>query len=420
MAFEPFNIVHIDTGSQLPFNTDLQNNAGNKYVVLWWKNYPLGHLFLNTADKQSVPQLMQKTYKAIYPAISFYSNQQNVNICLDLHETWLSQDQHAWNRYMGIILTDKESRIHTDDISVVICTRNRADYLRNCLIQLHHQKYAPKEIIVVDNAPDNDGTKQVVNEFPDVQYCLEPKPGLDFARNAGAKKAAGNIIAYTDDDALLHPLWTFYTKQAFNSPDIMAVTGLIIAAELKHEAQMMFETKWSFNRGYIFKEYDKNYFNQYLTKGVPVWEIGAGANMAFRKEIFERIGYFDERLDVGAAGCSGDSEFWYRILANGYTIKYSPLAIAYHFHRKDLVGLKKQIFYYMRGFTVALYIQYERFGHAGNLSHLYKNIFPYYLKKLPRAIRHRFHNRYATFPQEVAGIFSGIRFYYKNKTKNRH
>ncbi len=157
-----------------------------------------------------------------------------------------------------------------------------------------------------------------------------------------------------------------------------------------------------------------------LTKGVPVWEIGAGANMAFRKDIFDYIGYFDERLDVGAAGCSGDSEYWYRILANGYTIKYSPLAIAYHFHRNDLEGLKKQIFYYMRGFTVALYIQYERFGHAGNLSHLYKNIFPYYLKKLPRAIRHRFRNNYATYRQEVAGIFSGIRFYYKNKTKNRY
>ncbi len=133
MVFQPFNIIHIDTGSQLPFDTVLQNNGGNKYFVLWWKNYPLGHLFLNAEDKQSASQLLEKIYNTIYPAISFYSNQQNINICSDLHEAWLSQDQHAWNQYMGNFLPDEERQIHTDDVSVVICTRNRADYLKNCL-----------------------------------------------------------------------------------------------------------------------------------------------------------------------------------------------------------------------------------------------------------------------------------------------
>jgi GT2 family glycosyltransferase len=254
-----------------------------------------------------------------------------------------------------------------------------------------------------------------VASFHRVKYRLEKRAGLDFARNTGARAATGSIIAYTDDDAVLHPLWTCYIKKGFSKPEIMAVTGLIIASELKYEAQVIFEEFWSFNRGYLPKEYSTAYFNQYVTQGVRVWEIGAGANMAFRKEIFEQIGYFDERLDVGAAGCNGDSEFWYRILAEGYSVYYTPLAIAYHLHRKEMKSLKKQIFYYMRGFAAAEYIQYERYAHRGNLHHLYNDVLLYYLFILPKAIRRRFRYNFKTYWQEIAGILSGIRFYHNNK-----
>jgi GT2 family glycosyltransferase len=82
--------------------------------------------------------------------------------------------------------------------------------------------------------------------------------------------------------------------------------------------------------------------------------------MAFRKTVFEKAGLFDERLDAGAAGCNGDSEMWFRILACGGQIVYDPLPVVYHRHRTDMKQFKRQIFNYMRGFTAAALIQHKQ------------------------------------------------------------
>ena len=89
--------------------------------------------------------------------------------------------------------------------------------------------------------------------------------------------------------------------------------------------------------------------------------------MAFRRGIFDEIGYFDERLDVGQAGCSGDSEYWYRLLASGHTCRYEPTAVIWHHHRLLIEELNKQIYPYMRGHAAALMVQYERTGDRGTL-----------------------------------------------------
>jgi GT2 family glycosyltransferase len=124
----------------------------------------------------------------------------------------------------------------------------------------------------------------------------------------------------------------------------MAVTGLVLPAELATEAQLHFETYWGFGRGYRRIDFISVFFESDRMRGCPVWEIGAGANMAFRREVFEKVGLFDERLDVGAAGCSGDSEFWHRVLTHGGVCRYEPGAVAYHFHRRDWAGLSNQSF----------------------------------------------------------------------------
>jgi cellulose synthase/poly-beta-1,6-N-acetylglucosamine synthase-like glycosyltransferase len=145
-----------------------------------------------------------------------------------------------------------------------------------------------------------------VEHFEGITYCREPRPGLDIARNTGAKKADYSIVAYIDDDVILHPLWSYRVWKAFEDPAIQAMTGLVIASSLDTESQQTFEKYWSFNRGYKEVLYNQGFFRESLQSGPPVWEIGAGANMAFRKEIFAKVGHFDERLDVGAAGCSGN------------------------------------------------------------------------------------------------------------------
>jgi glycosyltransferase involved in cell wall biosynthesis len=273
---------------------------------------------------------------------------------------------------------------------------------------------APKEVIVIDNAPKTDDTKNIVSRFPNVVYYKEPRPGLDIARNAGIAQATCPIVAFVDDDVTVHPHCFYWTWKTFGDNSIGAMTGLVLAAELQTEAQYIFEKEWRFNRGYQDKIYDREFFNSTLSYGPPVWQIGAGANMAFRKSILQSTGNFDERLDVGAAGCNGDSELWFRILAKGFSIAYNPRAVVEHEHRKEMQALKKQLFSYMRGFTVAALIQQKFCRDAGYKRHLFVRLPKWYLKELGKGFP-KYRMRYATIFSEIRGMFSGLLFYSKHK-----
>ena len=224
--------------------------------------------------------------------------------------------------------------------SVIICTRDRPEQLRRCLASFAMQTRRPDEIIVVDNASVGPQTREVV-AAAGMTYLREDRPGLDFARNRGAVAAHGDIVLYTDDDTELHPRWIEHTIRAFDAPEIVAVTGLVLPAALKTEAQWIFERDWSFGRGFDRIDFGQEFYRATRAHGSPAWIIGAGANMAFRRSIFDEIGYFDERLDVGQAGCSGDSEYWYRILAAGRVCRYEPTAVMHHHHRVDRDGARE-------------------------------------------------------------------------------
>ena len=295
--------------------------------------------------------------------------------------------------------------------SVVICTRDRPDQLAACLASLPRQSYRPREIIVVDNASLDQRTHDVALAAG-VIYIREDRPGLDIARNTGVLRATGDIVAFTDDDVLLHPKWLERLVAAFDRPQVAAVTGLVLPAELATEAQRHFETYWGFGKGYRERDFDSSSFKSHRRDAFPAWEIGAGASMAFRRDVFERIGLFDERLDVGQAGCSGDSEYWYRLLANGYTCRYAPSSVAFHSHRRTIEGLGSQIFYYMRGHVAALLVQYERTTLRENRVRAYLYLPTWYIYRLfRRAIgRKRIADRF--LKEEIAGCVSGFRFYH--------
>ena len=187
-------------------------------------------------------------------------------------------------------------------LSVVICTRNRPEDLERSIRALLDSADRDFELIIVDNASGDDRTEKVVAGFSGVRYVREDRPGLDIARNTGAREAGRELIAYTDDDVEVSRQWTGELKTAFSDPLVMAVTGMIIPRRLDTLSQYVFERFWSFNKGYLPKVFDHRWFLGHGQYSAPVWEIGAGANMAFRRDIFRLAGGFDERLDVGEAG----------------------------------------------------------------------------------------------------------------------
>jgi glycosyltransferase involved in cell wall biosynthesis len=409
----PITIEHIHLENAISFN-----KKGHFYLIFWWYSIPLGHLFIELDRIGFNDRLIrEKIFDSIAPTISSYTaNNKSINT---YQQVFVERDNLTFKSMMNELFSPFLHEVFPviADISVIICTRNRSEDLRICLQSLFDQLCKPKEIIVIDNAPTDNLTKTIVSQFKNVIYNVEEEPGLSKARNKGISIAKCPVIAWIDDDVTIHPLWIARIHETFKDPKVQACTGLVIASQLETESQQIFERYWSFNRGFQDKIYDTVYFNSKLSVGPPVWEIGAGANMAFTKKIFNEVGYFDERLGAGASGCSEDSEMWYRILNKGYNINYNPRIVVYHTHRKDLKSLHKQLFNYMRGFAVAALIQQEQNANAGYQVHLSKVLPRYYFQLLKHGFPF-YLSRYRTVFSEIKGFLSGKKLYYKSKKEN--
>ncbi|MCR9271087.1 MAG: glycosyltransferase [Hyphomonadaceae bacterium] len=292
-------------------------------------------------------------------------------------------------------------------VSVVICTRDRPEHLQKCLHSFAEQSRMPDEVIVVDNASVDARTREVTSAAG-MTYIREDRPGLDIARNTGAQAAKSDIIVYTDDDTVLHRDWLENIVNAFHDEGVDAVTGLVLPLRLDTLAQQIFEAHWSFGRGFEIIDFTPREFAASKAAGFEAWNVGAGANMAFRKRVFENCGYFDESLDVGASGCSGDSEFWYRIVGMGGTCRYDPSCIVFHDHRETEAGLQKQLRAYMCGHVTALRVQAQRFPNQGNLKRLYWHLPVWFAGRVWHRIRYGRVTERWFLADEIRGYLKGL------------
>ncbi len=251
-------------------------------------------------------------------------------------------------------------------LTVAVCTRGRPQMLTRCLealrrtrrpeearlgelLSLEPQRY---EILVVDNAPSDDRNQAVVGRFPDIRYVREPLPGLDFARNRAITEARGEFIAFVDDDVVVDEWWLEGLHGALeDNPDASGVTGLVLPYALETPAQILFESRGGFGRGFEPIRYGQ------VSPGNPLYPcgagiFGAGANMAFRREVLTSLGGFDEALDTGVSlPGGGDLDIFYRLIRAGHTLVYEPRFAAFHEHRQDLDGLRRQYVSWGRGFA---------------------------------------------------------------------
>ena len=231
--------------------------------------------------------------------------------------------------------------------TVVVCTRNRSEDLAKGLPKLARLAGEGHEVLIVDNCPDDDLTRLLVSQYPAVHYILEPKPGLDTARNRCLRTAREEIVAFTDDDAIVDDEWLSSLLRNFQDPTVAVVTGITMPLEIESEAQYWFEVSNSFKRGFLRKRFEASTMDV-----IAAGQVGAGVNMAIRKSALGEIGYFDEALDAGMPTMSGgDQEFFYRTLAAGYRIIYDPAALVWHRHRRSWEELRKTL----HGYGVGVY-----------------------------------------------------------------
>jgi glucosyl-dolichyl phosphate glucuronosyltransferase len=178
------------------------------------------------------------------------------------------------------------------DLSVVICTYNRNSLLPEALQSaLSQQACAPSyEVIVIDNN-SSDETREVVESFikrgyRNLRYAFEETQGLSHARNAGIRIARAPIIAFTDDDIRLTPGWAAAIKRAFDSyPEVNCVAGKILPRWSSNPPSWLTNKHWT---ALALQDYgDKPLL---VSSENPL--CFAGANLSFRREVFEQIGLF--------------------------------------------------------------------------------------------------------------------------------
>ncbi len=248
-------------------------------------------------------------------------------------------------------------------VSVVVATHNRADSLPTALDSLLAQRYPNFEIIVVDNAPKDNSTAELLqrrySSLPagrQVRYVREERPGLAMAHNSGLRAVRSSFVAFTDDDVRADADWLAELVRGFAAGDnVGCVTGMIFPAELETPAQRWIE-QFGFSKGFTQRLYDlkthrpTNPLHPY-TAGV----FGSGANMAFRTETLRAMGGFDPALGAGSKAMGGDDlEAFFQVIMKGYQLAYQPSAIVHHWHRRDYAGLCRQAYGYGVGLTAYL------------------------------------------------------------------
>jgi GT2 family glycosyltransferase len=246
---------------------------------------------------------------------------------------------------------------HAPRVSVVVCTRDREDSLRIALESVLETAYPDLELVVVDNAPKTSATRDVVHALndPRVRYVLESRPGLSRARNAGVEAAQGDLIAFTDDDVVVDPLWIDGLVRGLGrAPHVGLVTGIVAPAELDTRPQLYFEAKvqWSAHcRAKLF-DLDANRHDDHPLYPYSAGLFGTGANFAITRAAFEDIGRFDEALGAGAPAQGGeDLDYFLRALIGKWAIAYESSALVWHSHRRDEEALVKQMWGYGAGLS---------------------------------------------------------------------
>jgi glycosyltransferase involved in cell wall biosynthesis len=214
-------------------------------------------------------------------------------------------------------------------ISAIICTHNREQYLGAAIDSLLQQDFPSYEVVVVDNA-SSDRTREIVEErlsHPRLNYVYEPVTGLSIARNTGARKAHAPILAYLDDDAVASPVWLKTVYDAYQSNDKLAIAGGRVTLLWPKDITPPYwlSPRLAGNLGaYDLGDAIVDIKNPGLTP--------RGLNYSIRRSFLEQVGGFDIKLGRVGKNLLSNEELQMTELAlqAGWQVAYLPDALVAH------------------------------------------------------------------------------------------
>jgi GT2 family glycosyltransferase len=225
--------------------------------------------------------------------------------------------------------------------SIIVCTVDRMTDLDACLQSLRPFKAGIADIIVVNNGPHLASVQEVAQRHG-ARAVTEPQPGVSRARNAGIRTATGSILAFLDDDSVADMNWLPSLLAPFRDPQVLAVSGSICAQTLADPVSQAFDllhrAQFPESQVTVDGDAEKNSFPMRFA-------LVGNANMAIRREAFDRFGYFDTRLGRGTRIGSGEEpDLLLRVLLGRAKMVVEPGARILHRHSPEWRAVRRWAF----------------------------------------------------------------------------
>jgi glycosyltransferase involved in cell wall biosynthesis len=221
------------------------------------------------------------------------------------------------------------------DISVIICTHNRArnlSVLFDSLFGLEIPGNLTWEILLVDNASTDETPEMIEHEMSSRRLPLvvleEQDIGKSRALNSALCRARGELMIFADDDVIPSPGWIrSYYEAAWKNPHVLGFCGRVLPQwEGELPRWLCKEVMTALPEGLINRcDYgDKECF-------LPEHRVPGGLNAALKKKAVVKMGFFREDIGPGTSiPYAEDTDYMRRLLDYGHEFLYVPGALVYH------------------------------------------------------------------------------------------
>ena len=233
-------------------------------------------------------------------------------------------------------MSEIETNTTTPLVSIVIPMLNEVEAIERCIRSIQDQDYSNDriEILVVDGM-STDGSREKVLELSQLHGNIKlfdnEKKRTPVALNIGVRNAMGDVVIILGAHTRIERSFVSTNIKYMNELGVKCTGGT-----QKNVGDTFLQRAIGYGMGSVFGMPSAPY--RFFPKKRFVDTV---VYAAYRKELFDEIGFFDEELHI-----SEDAEFNWRIRKAGHKIFYTPEIVSYYYPRKNLKGLFRQFFNY--------------------------------------------------------------------------
>ena len=225
-------------------------------------------------------------------------------------------------------------------LSITICTYNRIEYLKKCLKSILDQTQGSEiiEINIIDNN-STDTTKDYVTElqkkFPEVNYFVEKRQGISFARNLSFEVCKGMFLAFVDDDAVINKNWLEALLNELKNQNEDIIYGGPIYPNFESVPEDWIDKDYFIRK---FKDTD-GFLGTIKSK-----EGFSGGNMCIAKNLFLKSEKFNTEIGMtgGNLGLGEEPDFFYKLVMKNKDVKLYNISEMSITHSEASYKLEKE------------------------------------------------------------------------------